>query len=693
MADFKCIPVLVDAATGKQIDEFGVVARDNDFFRLLFDETAILCCQFYDVDRSEGAAQLTQHPLDPDLTVAAFGDSDFDPETSFMFLSSQTEGSDNMVNLPNDWLDSTTADPAQGRLSFRINTNTDRFAAVLANSSSSQNFYFCITGVPAGQTAKTVLAYFRFKAENRPTSSVGAPANSDPEYLTAQEVQALVKSAPDFQFSVDGETDWHETQTDDDRYYREQRNGGEWSDAVALIEPTDAFVYVAYASDNAGTDFSLIPSDNLKYRAEIHVAEEIAAPSADDFASATWVKYLGDTGVQGETGTGVAPQGAYVSGTTYALNEGVTYGGSYYRSLADDNTGNQPDSSPTYWELMIAKGNTGATGPAGADGEDGADGANGTGVAPQGAYASETTYALNEGVTYDGSYYRSLAGNNTGNQPDNSPTYWELMIAKGDAGDQGEQGETGPAGAVGANGTGVAPQGAYAYGTTYALNEGVTYDGSYYRSLSDNNTGNQPDTSPAYWELMIAKGDTGDQGEQGETGPAGADGADWFMVWPANSIPQDINTAKWTNITAFPPINYDDFNFPVYDVDYATAEGLGLFLIEIPANTTNLVMKILAGPETPGATGDNMEWEMDFCIYRAGSAEGTVTNYTLGTTAFNAAGDTESSYSVALSSLTDGTLTAQAGDLLAIVLYPNTTDASSPKQCDWKVRQIRFEVS
>ena len=235
MANFKRIPVMVDAATGKQIDEFGSVVRDNDFFRLLFDETVILCCQFCDVSWVDGEAQLGVHPIASDLTLAAFGDNDFDYQTTFMFLSEQSEDDSNMVNIEDDWFDGATADPANGQLSFRIDTNTTRFAEAL-NSSSIQKFYFCITGVPSGQTAKTVLAYFRFKAENRPSSSAGAPVSNDPEYLNAQEVQALVKSAPIFQFSVDGSTNWHDTQADDDLYYREQRNGGEWSEAIKMIE-------------------------------------------------------------------------------------------------------------------------------------------------------------------------------------------------------------------------------------------------------------------------------------------------------------------------------------------------------------------------------------------------------------------------------------------------------------------------
>lgn len=40
----------------------------------------------------------------------------------------------------------------------------------------------------------------------------------------------------------------------------------------------------------------------------------------------------------------------------------------------------------------------------------------------------------------------------------------------------------------------------YVAGTTYALNDSVFYDGAYYVSLANSNTGNTPDASPLSWE-------------------------------------------------------------------------------------------------------------------------------------------------------------------------------------------------
>lgn len=67
---------------------------------------------------------------------------------------------------------------------------------------------------------------------------------------------------------------------------------------------TSTYTYVAYASDNAGTNFSLTPTDLLKYRAEIHVTTELNPPTAGDFSGATWVKYIGDDGEDGGSSGG-----------------------------------------------------------------------------------------------------------------------------------------------------------------------------------------------------------------------------------------------------------------------------------------------------------------------------------------------------------------------------------------------------
>jgi len=75
---------------------------------------------------------------------------------------------------------------------------------------------------------------------------------------------------------------------------------------------------------------------------------------------------------------------------------------------------------------------------------------------------------------------------------------------------------------------------------TYDGGDAVSFDGSSYVSLTNNNLGNQPDTSPFYWDLVAQKGDVGPtgatgpgglagpagpQGPEGSQGPTGAQGA------------------------------------------------------------------------------------------------------------------------------------------------------------------------
>ncbi len=64
-------------------------------------------------------------------------------------------------------------------------------------------------------------------------------------------------------------------------------------------------------------------------------------------------------------------------------------------------------------------------------------------------------------------------------------------------------------------------QGAWDSNTTYAAGDAVSFNGSTYVSLTDGNTGNPPDTSPASWDLIAQKGDTGATGPMGPAGPKG----------------------------------------------------------------------------------------------------------------------------------------------------------------------------
>ena len=84
-------------------------------------------------------------------------------------------------------------------------------------------------------------------------------------------------------------------------------DGKNGTDGKAGADGVSSYTYVAYASDASGAGFSLTPSNALKFRAEIHTTTAIETPDAEDFAGATWVKYIGDDG----TGAGDMTKAAY----------------------------------------------------------------------------------------------------------------------------------------------------------------------------------------------------------------------------------------------------------------------------------------------------------------------------------------------------------------------------------------------
>jgi Collagen triple helix repeat (20 copies) len=223
----------------------------------------------------------------------------------------------------------------------------------------------------------------------------------------------------------------------------------------------------------------------------------------------------GATGATGATGSagppGMVYQGAYSSGTNYALGDVVLWQGTSYTSLLGGNHGNTPDVSPLQWGVLSSRGPTGATGatgPQGVTGSTGATGAQGaqgmTGPAgpagPTGAagaqgpavsnytgnYIATNNYALHDAVSYGGATYISLAAGNVGNTPPLSPTQWAVLAGQGIQGPAGATGVTGPAGpagatgatgATGAQGPPVSFRGGWLVGQSYAGGDAVSFGG------------------------------------------------------------------------------------------------------------------------------------------------------------------------------------------------------------------------
>ncbi|GGA59855.1 hypothetical protein GCM10011507_09220 [Edaphobacter acidisoli] len=230
----------------------------------------------------------------------------------------------------------------------------------------------------------------------------------------------------------------------------------------------------------------------------------------------------GATGPMGPQGPAVANYtGNYSAATNYGLHDAVSYDGSTYISLVAGNVGNTPSSSPTQWAVLAAQGPagpagaTGATGlqgPAGTAGAPGATGPAGPPMSFMGEWLSGTSYAVGSAVSYGGSSYIATAAN-VGREPDVSPAYWAVLSQAGIPGAAGATGAVGPQGPAGA--AGVNFRGAWSSATGYLANDAVTFGGSTYLALTGS-LASEPDTSPAQWAMLAAKG------VAGPTGPAGA---------------------------------------------------------------------------------------------------------------------------------------------------------------------------
>lgn len=130
---------------------------------------------------------------------------------------------------------------------------------------------------------------------------------------------------------------------------------------------TSAYLYVAWASDASGTDFTTTFNAALDYVAFKNSATVIAAPDASDFTG-LWKNYKGATGASGD----MAWKGEWTTSTLYKVNELVYHvktghGQSVYVCTSEHTSGasTEPEvggSWDTVWELYSEGGADGADG-------------------------------------------------------------------------------------------------------------------------------------------------------------------------------------------------------------------------------------------------------------------------------------------------------------------------------------------
>lgn len=152
--------------------------------------------------------------------------------------------------------------------------------------------------------------------------------------------------------------------------------------------------------------------------------------------------------------------GTYSGVTTYKVGEVVKYGAKLFITIAES-SGNPPTNT-SFFTLYV------------------------DGVRLAGTYGDAITYLAGDIVRYGARSYVCILGhtssNSLGLEPPN-PTYWNLLAA------------------------GMYWKGTYASGTEYELDDTVEYLGSTWISISANNFGNAPNTSPLKWNLVAQTGD------------------------------------------------------------------------------------------------------------------------------------------------------------------------------------------
>ena len=259
---------------------------------------------------------------------------------------------------------------------------------------------------------------------------------------------------------------------------------------VVVAAATTNNLYVAYAADANGTNFSLAPSSALPFVA-FRVSSTPLTPLVTDFAG-RWVRFQGLNGAAGANGTNGVSAYLYTAyaadstGTGFSLtpNSGLPYM-AVITSTTPITTLTAANFEGAWQSLQGPPGATGATGPAGPAGADGADGPVGD-TGPTGAtgptgptgtpayvyvgFASDANGTAFSTTPAPGLTYMSVLTTNapTATLTAASFTSWVNL--------QGPQGAAGAAGANGTNGASVYAYVGYASdtnGTAYSPTPGA----------------------------------------------------------------------------------------------------------------------------------------------------------------------------------------------------------------------------
>lgn len=118
-------------------------------------------------------------------------------------------------------------------------TNTVEIDQWLGNGKSKTGLTGELCGFDADGNTIFLLQLENFSIRNRLTSA-GDPTEIPSEYFTEAQVRSfvtgLLRNPMEFEYSVDGISNWHTAQTAEDKYYRQRiaNINAEWSEAVMM---------------------------------------------------------------------------------------------------------------------------------------------------------------------------------------------------------------------------------------------------------------------------------------------------------------------------------------------------------------------------------------------------------------------------------------------------------------------------
>ena len=293
----------------------------------------------------------------------------------------------------------------------------------------------------------------------------------------------------------------------------------------------------------------------------------------------------GVQGLQGAQGTagavgpaGLSWQGAWVSGSSYIVDDAVGYSGASYFCINATSGTTTPNLDALNWALLASQGAAGVNGAAGAAGAVGATGP----IGPQG-----------------------IAGpiGATGPQGSTGATG-----ATGATGPQGVQGVLGPIGPAGLSWVGT-----WSALGVYLENEAVSFGGaSYfcYNPLGVGPSATDPSVDTPNWALLAAVGATGPAGAAGAAGVAGATGPAGPTGLTGPQGPQGVQGIQ--GIQGPAGANFSVANdTPQYTLPGGTPWVVDF--ITIPANTYNSLSEVvldLTGLISKTAINGGMEYEI-----------------------------------------------------------------------------------